>query len=214
MVDVSLLRELLAENEGTVLDFKAAPYHFDDERSTSKFIKDILAMANTPRDEPAYIIVGVAYNPDGSRDLLGVEPGSHLDDADLQNKLNLAKVEPKPAFVYQPMTLDGLSYGVIEIPVQAHGPYIATKDYGIVKAHHVYFRRGSQNDYAVNSEERRDIYRWFNRSREAEVPVMDESTPTAMPNWDEFMLACHRFDASRLYVLIVGPDLNNNKDNW
>ena len=93
------------------------------------FIKDILSMANTPREEASYIVIGVTANPNGTKTLVGV-PGDHPDDAMLQQVFNLAKVQPTPEFSYQAIKLDGLSYGVIEIPLQNHGPYIPTENFG------------------------------------------------------------------------------------
>ena len=40
-------RQLIARSEGETLDFKEAGY--DLKNSRNKFIKDVLAMANTPR---------------------------------------------------------------------------------------------------------------------------------------------------------------------
>jgi hypothetical protein len=45
--------------------------------------------------------------------------------------------------------LDGNSYGVIELPVAKDGPYFATKDYGVLRANRLYFRRGTKNDEAT-----------------------------------------------------------------
>jgi len=50
-------RQLIARAEGETLDFKAEGY--DLQNSRNAFIKDVLAMANTPRDCPAHIVLGV-----------------------------------------------------------------------------------------------------------------------------------------------------------
>jgi hypothetical protein len=51
------------------------------------FIKDILAMANTPRSDAAYIITGIKLHDDSSREYLGVD--IHPDDSDLQDQLKI-----------------------------------------------------------------------------------------------------------------------------
>ncbi len=149
MISESKLRELLHDNvpESSTLDFKRDLYRLDKKDGDdlrSKFIKDILSMANTPREQASYIVIGVTANPNGTKTLVGV-PGDHPDDAKLQQTLNLAKVQPKPEFSYQAIRVDGLSYGVIEIPLQNHGPYIPTENYGVLRSSHVYFRSSSRS---------------------------------------------------------------------
>lgn len=203
MITESLLRELITRSENRPIDFKAQPHRLDNEHFNSEFIKDVLAMANTPRDEAAFIIIGVKLREDGSRDLLGVK--EHPDDADLQDKLNLARVEPRPNFIYQPVTLDGKSYGVVEIPLVRDGPYFATRDYGTIKANRLYFRRGTKNDEATVKEQDA-IYRWFhNDTLQTSITMKPDRQ---VPNWDKLFLACHKFDTDRLYLLMLGPSDN------
>jgi hypothetical protein len=61
MISENKLRDLLNENasESPTLDFKQEPFRLDNDHFKSKFIKDILSMANTPRDETSYIVIGV-----------------------------------------------------------------------------------------------------------------------------------------------------------
>lgn len=144
--------------------------------------------------------------------MIGVS--EHPDDADLQSQLEHAKVEPKPRFVYQPMTVDGKSYGVIEIPVDRNGPYLPTKDYGGLRAHRIYFRRGTQNAEATN-EERKRIYSWF-LDQPIGTPKMetDRSSPIVL-KWDEFVQASHHFDRNRRYVFVLGPYQQElTEDQW
>lgn len=210
MINECKLRELLSKNENRSIDFKAEPYRLDNDHFKSEFIKDVLAMANTPRDETAHIVIGVKKHRDGSTDMHNVI--THPDDADLQDIMNRAKVEPKPPFVYQPMILDNQSLGVIEIPVTGDGPYFAMHDYKVVKAHRLYFRRGTKNDEATIKEQD-DIYRWFH-SQSVHTEVQDIGEEVRIPNWDEFALACHQFDKNRLYLLVVGPDGRGADEAW
>ena len=58
MEDQKLIENLLNRQESDDLDYKSGQYNFDNNHGKSKFIKDIVAMANTPRSGPAYILVG------------------------------------------------------------------------------------------------------------------------------------------------------------
>ena len=49
MEDRQLIEDLLARQESDDLDFKSGQYNFDSTHGKSRFIKDIVAMANTPR---------------------------------------------------------------------------------------------------------------------------------------------------------------------
>jgi len=206
MVTQDLLRQLFQRSELGDIDFKSEPHRLDNDHFKSAFIKDIVSMANTTREGSAYIVIGVKLHADGGKEFIGVS--NHPDDADLQDQLNLAKVEPKPNFTYQSVSLDGLSYGVIEIPLKKDGPYVAGRDFGLLKAHRVYFRRGTKNDEAT-ALERRQIYEWFLDTQEKRT-ALSEVQP--IPSWDEFALACHHFDVNRLYLLIVGPTARSNNE--
>ncbi len=63
MINEDKLRELLRQQESQTLDFKRDAYLFDSPDSNSKFVKDILAMANTPRDEAALFIAPHQVHP-------------------------------------------------------------------------------------------------------------------------------------------------------
>jgi len=80
--DQKLVKKLLKEDEGPCLDFKSEPYRLDTNYFKAVFIKDIVSMANTPREGSAYIVIGVRVNTDRSKTVIGVT--EHPDDADLQ----------------------------------------------------------------------------------------------------------------------------------
>lgn len=206
-----MFRELLKQSESEILDFKAEPHRIDIERDKSKFIKDILAMANTPREGCAYIIIGVKKHKDGSFDLLGVT--EHTDDADLQSQLNLAKVTPKPSFIYQSLDVDGKNYGVLEIRLTKNGPFFATKDFGVLKTNKLYFRRGSQNDEAT-IEEQKNIYQWFNGNSQQQENSTATENLQSITKWNEFSRACHHFDKNRLYMFVVGQNSDPMPTEW
>ena len=162
------LRDLLARGEGETLDFKEAPYALDTRDKKARFIKDIISMANTPREEAAHIVIGVRKCPNGSFEVIGV--AGHPDDADLQSQFT-HRVFPVPTFRYEPVTIQGKSVGVIVIPPRRSGPCCPLRDFGnVLRQHVVYFRRGSCNDVADVSEQQR-IHRWFGSDPSQSPPV-------------------------------------------
>src|SRR5258708_1197941 len=217
MVSDSKVRELLLQQESDLLDFKREPHSFSDEKKVSEFIKDILAMANTPREESAYIVIGVDCLKDGSAQKINCGVLEHPDDNDLQQKMNRAGVDPRPKFVYQPIMLDGIGYGIIEIFPLRDGPYVATKNFGSVVAHQIYFRAGTQNKEATIKEEKR-IWKWFLQESAPETPLPETlpSTTEPIPSWPEFLQACYGFKKDRIYLFILGPkaDEQITEEEW
>lgn len=51
MITVEEFSALLKRGEGQQLDFKREPYKLTEEEGRADLIKDILAMANTPRPD-------------------------------------------------------------------------------------------------------------------------------------------------------------------
>jgi hypothetical protein len=100
--------DLLTRSEGETLDFKMTAYDLSSDDSKRDLIKDVLCMANTPRDETSYLILGVKKYPDGHTDLVGLD--KHLDDADLQSQFN-DRVFPVPNFFYEPIHHAGKCFG-------------------------------------------------------------------------------------------------------
>ena len=217
MVSESKVRELLQQQEHDILDFKREPHSFSNEKKISEFIKDILAMANTPRVESAYIVIGVDCLKDGSGRKINFGVIEHPDDDDLQQKMDRAGVDPRPKFVYQPVTIDGISYGVIEIFPLREGPFVATKNVGSVVAYQIYFRAGTQNKEATTNEERH-IWKWFLQESIPETPLPETLPPVSesIPSWPEFLQACYGFKKDRLYLFILGPDADKRiaEEEW
>lgn len=204
--------QLLSQGESRYLDFKSESYNLDGIEARSKFIKDIIAMANTPRVQPAYIITGVKCSRDGSKELLGIS--EHPDDNDLQNMLKLAKagIETRPSFTYQPFTYKGKSYGVFEIHVNKTGPFYASRDFGVLEAYKIYWRRSSQNDIATDVE-KQVIVRWFS-SEDTQKSDQQGIDNLEFSNWPSFEQACHHFDRNRLYLLVIAQNDNVPLEVW
>src|SRR5438034_855646 len=89
-MDSKSLSELLSRSELRTLDFKLDPYDFsgatreEKDRKRAEFAKDVVCMANTPRDEPAYIVIGVKRRMDGTTEFKGIPV--HVDDNTLQQQ--------------------------------------------------------------------------------------------------------------------------------
>lgn len=142
--------DLLYEEEGTTLDFKREQYVFvsGNDYQKSELLKDILAFANAWRRSDAYILIGVEEVKGGRSKPLGIE--TELDDAQLQQFVN-SKTQKPIDFDYRTFLVDGLKIGVIRIPLQPR-PYYLEKDYGKLRRHIVYIRRGSSTDEASPEE--------------------------------------------------------------
>src|SRR5436309_6327670 len=126
MVNEEQFRSLLQRMEDETLDFKAQGYNITDEDSRLSFVKDVLSMANTPRDTTSFIVLGVKKYADGSYDLPGIE--THLDEADLQSQFT-TRTAPIPDFTYLPILYGGKQFGIIAIQPTRTGPYLPIVDY-------------------------------------------------------------------------------------
>lgn len=193
-----------SETTSDTLDFKVTQYDFsgDDQttqdRKRAMFIKDILCMKNTPRDESSFIVLGVKSKADGSKELRGLS--EHHDDADLQSKMS-SWVFPYPKFSYAVIKYEEKDFGVITVPAdRTLGPCFSLKEFagGLLKARQLYFRRNSQNAEA-DYEEQKQIYRWFEGSQKINLPAQ-----TSDPAWETFIKAVDDFNPRRAYVLALG----------
>lgn len=144
------LEKLLLEGESVSLDFKREQYPFTNAtpEAKAKLLKDILAMANSWRKVPAYILIGVDAETDQSTNVIGIT--SHIDDAALQQFVN-DKTNRTIRFSYQRAALYGKTIGVIEIPIQKR-PFYLRNDFAHLRKNIVYFRRGSSNTEATPDE--------------------------------------------------------------
>jgi len=145
-----LMEELLNEEEGTTLDFKRDQYAFekasDDQKS--ELLKDILAFANAWRRSDAYILVGVEDVKGGRGKVVGAT--QHFDDGAIQQFVN-AKTNHPVTFSYEVFSFEGAQVGVFHIPIQER-PVFLKSNFGKVKKHEVYLRRGSSTAIAAPDE--------------------------------------------------------------
>jgi tetratricopeptide (TPR) repeat protein len=186
------VRALLLRPEGESLDYKVQSYEFPKKRLD--FMKDVLAMANTPRSEPARIVLGVKWTPENGSELVGLV--SQFDDVEFQDAFQVGKAQPRPRFKYIPYQLDGKFLGVIEIPVSRDGPFSFVIDGEGIQAGALYWRKGSQNDRAVGGEIR-TIVEWFGTGQ------VNGNGALAENGWRSVLEAMHRFQPTTQYILVT-----------
>ena len=114
--------KLYSIKRGPALDFKQSQYQFIKsatpqltEERRSELVKDLLAFANTMRNTPAYILIGVEEVKGSRSKVIGVN--EHLSDNELHDFMNRRTQRPVE-FSYSPYNFDGVEIGVIVIPVQ------------------------------------------------------------------------------------------------
>jgi hypothetical protein len=110
--------------------------------------KNILSFANSWRRTDAYIFIGAEEVKGGRSKILGVQ--QHIDDAKLQQFVN-SKTNRPVEFSYRAFEMEGHQVALIHIPVQQRPTYLE-KDYGTLRRHVVYLRRGSSTDVASPQE--------------------------------------------------------------
>jgi tetratricopeptide (TPR) repeat protein len=193
---------LLKRPESDVIDFKAGMYEFggpsshDRERKRAAFVKDIICMANTPREQSAHIVLGVRKLSDASNELTGLS--SHVDENELQQQLG-EWVYPHPRLLYEPVSYQGRQFAVIELPVdRVIGPFFSLKNVdNMIHSNQLYHRHGSRNSEA-DAYWQGVIWDWF-RDAERYPTLAEDGTPP----WNEFVRAVEGFDSGRRYVLII-----------
>ncbi|HTH45900.1 MAG TPA: ATP-binding protein, partial [Candidatus Limnocylindria bacterium] len=143
------ITQLLYRGESESLDFKRDQYPFigADDATKGELLKDILAMANSWRNESAYILIGIDESTTPPQ-VVGIS--EHLDDAMLQQFVN-GKTQRPLKFSYYAAEIQGRSVGVIEIPVQSR-PIFLRKNFGKLRLDTVYLRRGSSTGEASPDE--------------------------------------------------------------
>ena len=189
--------KLIERQESETLDFKEDIYHFKESKDCQHdFVKDVLAMANTPREQSAHIVFGVQSGPKTENENVVVGVQHQIDDADLQNQFPKNWIQPAPRFTYFGFRFSGKQVGVLEIPVGKDGPYVPVNDIGPMPHGVVNYRRGTQNARASGNEMRR-IYNWFETG---DVGVPDEQSTNS---WRQLFDAIHRLEEGVTYILAL-----------
>lgn len=156
--------------ESETLDFKRSQYRLinGNEKDLSGFIKDVIALVNTPRSQTSYIILGIE-DGNGEKVLHGIN--QHYDDSLFQDKIK-DKVYPRPIFNYFSIDYQGKRCGIIKVPVRRYEKPVTSKvKLRGLEPGQIYFRRGSTNSEANHSEVV-EIYQWIS-SVAVEQPAPD-----------------------------------------
>ena len=200
-----LIDNLLLRQESNDLDFKSGQYNYATKHGKSKFIKDIIAMANTPRSGSAYILLGVHEQSGKVRGISGAT--EHPDEAMLGSIVS-GKVEPTPRFTYYQVPYNGVKLGLIEIPSDQPVPIIPRSDYGVLRRGAVYIRRNTQNIEADHQEIVRITESRKTESASAQGP--------GIPNgaWEQLYRACDGFDPRRVYIAVINKEPTADTHDW
>ncbi len=175
----ALFAELLNNPETEILDFKKTFYDFSNSgKGDAGFLKDLISMSNTIREQTAHLIFGIKLLPNGDKVYHGIS--EIMDDAALQEKAR-SKISPAPKFKSYIYTYRELKYGIIEIPVHPHEKYLSVpvNQSNTLMANRVYLRRGSMNDEA-QPQEIKLLYKWLKKVRKQQAP------PPPKPENDDY----------------------------
>ena len=198
-MDEKLFLELLKKGEGPTLDYKSEQYRWDDHGKAS-LVKDLMSMANTPREGNSYILIGARKVTDQLYEPVDVP--EHRDGAELQTLVR-SWVHPPPQFTYNTFTVDGKRCGAFTIEALRQGPCQSREDLLAAKVRRwvIYWRSGDRNTEATPGEQR-EIWAWFNPERIA-GPVYVQ--PDTDDTWSRFVAGMDAFESGRTYVLVTGP---------
>ena len=207
-----LLSSLLRRPESETLDFKATGLAFlrsetgtsDRDERKRDFAKDLASLANTPRDEDAYLVLGVKEHRDGTKDPCGLDgQDRHVDDANLQSVAQ-SLLNNCPRFLYEMVEYQGVFLGLVTIPPDLSAPCTpkTTIDNGF-RENVVYFRRGSQNAEASSVDDQRRIWGfWLGGTSQ---PPADDDNQFASPTpWEQYLMQVGHLESSGVrHILLV-----------
>jgi tetratricopeptide (TPR) repeat protein len=194
MTPHELFQDLIGRPESQTLDFKETMY---DLAGNAKYdvVKDVIAMANTPRTGSAYIVLGVAWQAGKPADLRGLR--SQIDDSHLHDQLGASRILPvPPSILYHAINEGGKQFGIIEIPPERQvGPFFSASDVPDAGLYRdtLYMRIGSKNERALGHQQKR-VWQWF-----SDAP---DFGGTDSEQWTRVLDATEGFDDSRAYLLL------------
>ncbi|WP_168198887.1 AlbA family DNA-binding domain-containing protein [Luteimonas granuli] len=146
------LEQLRFKGEGADLDYKAERPKFKGATDAEKaeLLKDILAMANSHREGPAYILYGFKEDAPNPPEVVGLPLDGAIDDSRIQQFVN-EKLDTKLNFRYEERMFQEKHIAVVTIPKQPR-PFTLKKPYGGLDKDVVYIRRGSSTSTALARE--------------------------------------------------------------
>ena len=195
--DLELLENLLSQMESSTLDFKRDQYKLESDKQKSTFLKDVICMANTPRDESAYIVIGVVDRNGRAGQIVGIS--ERPDPARFQDIIN-GRASSPIQLLYREVKYAGLTLGLFEIPVDRQSVPVMTKsNFSDLRRGVTYSRRNAQNCEADTLEIRR-ISEWAAGGSDQDCEAAIEFS------WESFFRACDGFDPARLYLAVLGGE--------
>ena len=194
--DLDLISNLLSRMEDNTLDFKRDQYRLDSDHQKTGFVEDIICMANTPREESAYILIGVLEDNGRASEVVGTL--ERPDPVTFQNLVN-GRTDKAVRFSFREVGYLGKTVGLFEIPVEKESvPILTRRTFGKLKSGVIYARRNAQNCEADSNEIRRIINWAEGENRHATGhPINDFSA-------EPFLRACDYFEPGRLFVGVLG----------
>lgn len=208
-----LFDELLKVTEIRKIDYKRDQYRLDNDTLKSKFIKDVLCIANAPGDD-GYIVLGVKSEKGKPRAVVGIS--IHYDSSDLEQLVN-SKIESPIHLDYYPLKYKGLDCALIHIPQSKARPHWPKDDFHDLKKHVFYTRRASGNRDATMPEirdmfiETLRVSETVARKMKASPHVIDELTDMSLDERKNAMFNMLKRVTKNIglkkYLLIMAPFL-------
>ncbi|WP_405087161.1 RNA-binding domain-containing protein [Microbispora sp. NBC_01389] len=194
------LSMLLRRPEGETLDFKLEAYDIATDYGKAALVKDVVSMANTPREGDACIVFGVKELGNGKVQPVGMSRVP--DDATLQ-EIVASAVNPAPRFHFEPVVHEGKVFGILTIIDGRHGPFITNKEFGkeALRKGVVYYRRGSRNTEA-DADALRRIITWMEAGKVEPVRGLEAEMEAS---WERFLDEVHHFKSDYRYLLVAPP---------
>jgi|SRR6185437_2779636 len=163
------------ESECGYVEFKLEQYL---SNSPADFVKDMMALANSPVAGNKYLIIGV-LEKGGNKNLVGLT--KPLDDSANYYQAVHSNIEPEIPFTVTTLKLDGKSFGVFTIEAAANRPYMMKKDYHGLKKGECYIHKGTSTDRLI----RRDLDEIWDQKQKREAfdgdiavtPVLEDGSP-------------------------------------
>lgn len=156
MLTLDQIRTLCMQGESNRLDFKRDQYLFDNAADGHKaeLLKDILSFANSFRNDPAYILIGVEELESKLGKIVGIEKTEVIDDSKIQQFVNEKTNRIIPIETYTVECGDERVVQVLEIaPCLKNRPfYLKQKNFAQLKQNDVWMRVGSASHIAVPEE--------------------------------------------------------------
>ena len=177
------IRAFLEHGEERLVDFKRQQYPIigagNNDKNNAKFIKDILSLANTPREKTAYILIGV---DEKKHSIPGIPRKHVIDDAKLQQKVNSKTNHPIEFFTYSiRVNRTRVVQTIAFPPLGERFPIYLLESLPSIKAETVYYRQGTSNKEATIDELARLAKEWVQLDDKPNISFEIDS-PNLLPD--------------------------------